>query len=444
MYNINENTENKFISKYFSPIVLILSFCLLLFILYRSEIFWDGAKRNYYNIYYVISFILLVLSLFTFFINYKTKLYLIIISIVSIISFYSFEYYLFNKRFTDASLNYKAKIYKEKTGLDYDKRSIKQIYNDLKKKDKTITIKVPPEVYLNYNDLEIYPLSGISKSNTIYQNEIGYYMIYNSDRYGFNNPDKEWDAEEIEYLLIGDSATHGAAVNRPDDLASRLRFLSKKNAITIGYSGNGPLREYGSLKEYYSKNVKKIIWLFTDNDVQDIKRELNNPILIKYLKDKNFTQGLKTRQKEINHLAKKMIEVANTNQRNFKLFRFLKLYEIRNKIFIKHEQDDDRNKIPKEFIEIIKLVKDFSIENNSEFYLVHLPIGRYFDHNDDVEIYNNLKKNIAGLNLNFIDIHEEVFKKEKNPKTLFPFEMFNHYNVEGYRKVADAIFNLTK
>ena len=28
-----------------------------------------------------------------------------------------------------------------------------------------------------------------------------------------------------------------------------------------------------------------------------------------YLKDKNFIQGLKTRQKEINHLEKKMIEI---------------------------------------------------------------------------------------------------------------------------------------
>ena len=444
MNNLDKNTENKFISKYFSPFVLVLSFCLFLFILYRSEIFWGGTKRIYYNVYYIISIILLIFSLFTFFINYKIKLYLIIISIVSIFSFYSFEYYLFKKKFTDTNLNHNAKIYKKQTGLDYDKRTIKQIYNDLKKKDKTITIKVPPEVYLNLNDLEIYPFSGISNSNTIYQNENGYYMIYNSDRYGFNNPDQEWDSKEIEYLLIGDSATHGAAVNRPNDIASRLRILSNKNAITIGYSGNGPLREYGSLKEYYSKNVKKIIWLFTDNDVQDIKKELKNPILVKYLKNENFTQNLKTKQKKIDDLGKEMIEIANTNQRNFKLFRFIKLYEIRNKIFIKNEQDKDRNKIPKEFIDIIKLVKDFSIKNNSEFYLVHLPIRRYFDHKDDIEIYNNLKKNIDDLNINFIDIHEEVFNKEANPKKLFPFEMLNHYNVEGYKKVADAIFRLTK
>ncbi len=434
----------KFISKYFSPLALIFSFFLLLFTIYRSEIFWDGTRRSYYNIYYFISFILLFCSTFTFFLNNKIKLYITLIFIVSICSFYSFEYYLFKKRFIDTSSKDKAKLYKEKTGLDYDKRTLNEIYNDLKKQDKTTSVKVPTGVYLNQDDLEIYPFSGIANSNTIYQNENGYYMIYKSDRYGFNNPDKEWDAKEIEYLLVGDSATHGAAVNRPHDIASRLRTISKKNVISIGYSANGPLREYGSLKEYYSKNVKKIVWLFTDNDLADIKKELNNPILTKYLKDKNFSQNLKTKQKKIDELGKEMIEVANKKDASFKLFRFIKLYELRNKLFNKNEPVKNRNKLPEEFFEVIKYAKDFSIQNSSEFYLVHLPIRRYFNHNDDIEIYNDLKKNIKSLNINFIDIHEEVFKKELNPKKLFPFEMLNHYNEEGYRKVAEAIFRLTK
>jgi hypothetical protein len=438
------SSTKKIISKYFSLLALTFSICLILFIIYRSEIFWDGTRRDYYNIYYFISFILLFCSIFTFFLNHKIKLYLTLIFVVSIFSFYSFEYFLFKKRFVDTSLKLKAKLYKEKTGLDYDRRTLNEIYVDLKKQDKNTSVKVPTGVYLNNNDLEIYPFSGIANSNTIYQNENGYYMIYKSDRYGFNNPDEEWDAKEIEYLLVGDSATHGAAVNRPHDIASRLRTLSKKNVISIGYSANGPLREYGSLKEYYSKNVKKIVWLFTDNDLADIKKELNNSILIKYLKDKNFSQNLKANQKRIDELGKEMIEVANKKHTSFKLFRFIKLYELRNKLFNKHKPDKNRNKLPEEFFQIIKYARDFSIQNNSEFYLVHLPIRRYFNHKDDIEIYNDLKKNIKTLNINFIDIHEEVFQKELNPKKLFPFEMLNHYNEEGYRKVAEVIFRLTQ
>ena len=38
----------------------------------------------------------------------------------------------------------------------------------------------------------------------------------------------------------------------------------------------------------------------------------------------------------------------------------------------------------------------------------------------------------------------EVFEKEKNPLTLFPFEMYGHYTVEGYKKVSEIIYKSTK
>ena len=40
-----------------------------------------------------------------------------------------------------------------------------------------------------------------------------------------------------------------------------------------------------------------------------------------------------------------------------------------------------------------------------------------------------------------IDIHNEVFKKEENPLKLFPFKLPGHYTIEGYRKIAESIFN---
>ena len=48
------------------------------------------------------------------------------------------------------------------------------------------------------------------------------------------------------------------------------------------------------------------------------------------------------------------------------------------------------------------------------------------------------------LNIPFIDLHEEVFEKEKNPLKLFPFELPGHYNIEGYKKVSEVIYSFTK
>ena len=86
----------------------------------------------------------------------------------------------------------------------------------------------------------ILPISGKGLWSSLY----GYFAIYNSDRYGFNNPDKEWEQNEIEYLLVGDSMTMGHCVNRPDDVSSVLRKISNRSVLNLGYRGNGPLQRF--------------------------------------------------------------------------------------------------------------------------------------------------------------------------------------------------------
>ena len=167
---------------------------------------------------------------------------------------------------------------------------------------------VAPREYKTKYDT-IFSLSGISNSETIYCNESGFYSFYQSDRYGFNNPDVEWNNKEIEYLLVGDSFAHGACVNRPNDISSVLRILSNKSVLNLGQGGNAPLIEYASLREYLKPNVKKVLWLyFEGNDIDNLAHELSNDILINYLNNINFTQNLKLRQKEINNLKISFLE----------------------------------------------------------------------------------------------------------------------------------------
>ena len=63
----------KFLKKIFSPSILIISLLLLFYTIYRSEITYSGEKRHYYNAYYIISFLLILLSIGTFYINQKLK-----------------------------------------------------------------------------------------------------------------------------------------------------------------------------------------------------------------------------------------------------------------------------------------------------------------------------------------------------------------------------------
>jgi len=364
-----------------------------------------------------------------------------------VVSLYLFEGYLtFKEQHTKDLLDLltKKKLYEKETGKKYDTRTKGEIYEDLKKINNKIKIIVPPGGNYSDNNHKLFPLSGVSNSETIHNNESGYYSIYQSDRYGFNNPDDEWDSKEIEYLLIGDSFVHGNAVNRPNDIGSVLRTLSNKSVLNLGYGGNGTLIEYATLREYLNPNVKKVLWIyFEENDLIELGRELKHKILKNYLNDLTFTQNLKLKQKEINDLSNDRIEIEREKENlKLKLIRFIKILKLRTSNFY---QEQTPQKLPiSDFKKILKLAKDLTIQNNSRLYFVYLPgYKRYKTKYDDTN-YNLIKKIVSKLDIPFIDIRSEVFQKEENPLKLFPFELHGHYTVGGYKKVSETIYKFTK
>lgn len=428
-----------FIKKIFSPFCLTVSLLLLLFIFYKSEFSWDGTRRYYYFNFYIVSFLLLIFSIFTFFINQKVKEYFIILSFSLVVSLYFFEGYLTFKDSHYQNIKKRKTIYEKISGKKYDTRTRLEVYEELKKLEKKVSIKVSPKHHLP-NNRKLFPLSSISNSKTIYGNENGYYFIYQSDRYGFNNPDEEWDSKEIEYLLVGDSFVHGANVNRPNDISSVLRTLTNKSVLNLGYSGNGPLIEYASLREYLKPNVKKVLWFYyEDNDFIDLNEEIKNNILNNYLNDLTFSQNLKSKQEEIDSLINNIIKKSISGDN----LKFIKLYKTRNKLLKKEKIKNKQFSPQPHFKQILKLTKDLIGKNNSELYFIYLPGYNRYKNDYDNTNYNLVKKIINELDIPFIDIHSEVFKKEKNPLKLFPFEMFGHYNVEGYKKISKTIYKLS-
>jgi len=439
-----------FLKKIFSPTILTISFLLLIYTFYKSEIYWDGNKRDYFFTYYVISLILFFFSIITFFISQKIKEYLIISGVSLVVSLYIFEGYLtFKEQLSKEHLSKeqlsKEQLYEKKTGKKWDRRTSLQIYKNLKKADNEIVLTVNPSYNYKYKTYSIFPLSSVSNSRTINCNENGYYSIYQSDRYGFNNPDYEWDKKEIEYLLVGDSFTLGACVNRPNDIASVIRALSHKSVLNLGYNDNGPLIEYAVLREYLNSNVKKVLWIYVEgNDHINLSLEKSNKILINYFNDLTFTQNLKLKQNEINDLAINFIERARERARERKTFKnklriFIKIYNTR---FLIHKVLEPA--LPPEFKTILQLARNLTIKNNSKLYFVYLPDYNRYKIKFDNTNYNLVKNIVNELNIPFIDIHKEVFEKEQNPLKLFPFELHGHYNVEGYKKVAETIYQFSK
>lgn len=373
------------------------------------------------------------------------KTYLLIIFCSITFSIFAFILY---KISIEETLNSYPKevieIYKNKTGNEFDKRPRFKVYEDLSKYNSNVSVSIPPESFLinkNYKiKKNIFPLSGVSNILTIMCNENGYYSKYKSDRHGFNNPDEEWDKKNIDYLLLGDSFTHGFCVNRPNDIASILRNLSGKSVLNLGYGGNGPLIEYATLKEYLKPNIKNIIWFYYEgNDIENLRNELNSEILSKYLTSFNFTQNLKQRQDDVNFIVNDYLSFHYS--KITRLYFLIKKWFNLSKMENGNEKKQDLVELLKHFSDIINFAKKVSIENNSNLFFVYLPeIDRYKKKNYKNNLYKEIKQIVEDSDIPFIDINKEVFKNESNPLELFPFKNFSHYTVEGYDKITKSIF----
>lgn len=442
-----------FFKKIFSFLTIIISSLFLTYLFYKSEIIFEGTNRIHYFQYYILGFLFLICSILIFKFN-KFFNNIFNISVISIIiSAYLFEYYLIKiKDDQNLNLSIKKERYKILSGKDWDERSQYQVYKDLLEfNSEVVPYFYPSELNLKEN-IKIHSLSGVSSSLTVFCNENGYYSVNSSDRYGFNNPDGEWDNKIIDYVFVGDSFTHGYCVNRPNDIPSVIRTENNKKVLNLGYGRNGPLIEYATLKEYLPKNAKKIVFMYYEgNDLENLNEELKNDILSKYLTKENFFQNLKEKQELIDYEKRKHI-FARSEGEKFKFYRLTKTRKIIKNIIASKRNEEkltiDNNYNLEKLEQILSLSKKLALENGSDFYFVYLPSVNYYFKNQifpDKSLYfNEIRSIVNKLNIRFINIHREVFEKEKNPKSFFPFELSGHYNAEGYKKVAETIYKFTK
>ena len=288
---------------------LLLSLIILSYTHYKSYIVFDSKNVNYYKQFYYLSSFLIFFSITSFFINSELRknISLSIFSIIFIL--YILEVFLsfYKKELIEFKTQKKDFILNKNNFEKFDRRSKIQVYTDEKKEEKNLALNVPSYLFL---DQDLIPLSGESNKKTLFCNESGKYIFYNSDRYGFNNNDDNWDKEEIKYLIVGDSFAQGTCVDQEHSISGILSNYDKNSGVlNLGSSGNGPLLELASLREYSTNlKIKKIIWLFYDNDILNLaEREKNNKVLIKYLNDENFSQNLILKQNLIDTKVKELV-----------------------------------------------------------------------------------------------------------------------------------------
>ena len=429
--------------------------CFLSFVVYKSEYFHQGVKAQHYKIYYIIGISFLFFSIVNFFLNEEVKIKISIIVLSTIFSLYLIEVFLLvsglgdkNDRADNPAIQIKIK--KEP---NFDTRSLVEVYEDMKTKNKNTVLAIYPNSFLENTNQQLLQLSGISNRKTILCNENGYYATYQSDRYGFNNPDSEWDKKQVAFFLVGDSFLHGSCVNEKDTISGNIRKKIKSGSVlNLGYGGDGPLSEYATLREYLPlTNAKKVIWVYCEvNDLRNLNSEINNLILPNYLNNKEFTQNLPLRQNDVDMKLKEFLEKEKSRELQFHktnpLLRFIKLTSFRRytaeRVFFASAVPSVDGGLEK-IAEIISLSKSFTQKQGAKFYFIYLPnYKRYFDANNNTNDFKNSEKIInivKNLDIPIIDIYKELFLTLEDPTALHPFRMPGHYNELGYRLVAETI-----
>ncbi|MDO8662354.1 MAG: hypothetical protein Q7K98_03940 [Candidatus Omnitrophota bacterium] len=363
----------------------------------------------------------------------------------------------------------------KRTGIKWDKRNKYEVVDALRKKDITAfpTAFFPAFVgeegfFTEKFGLKLdnlFPLSGVANVETVLSNETGEWIIYKSDRYGFNNDDSVYEKSGRPILIVGDSFAQGISVPQKDSVAGNLLHRGYK-AISLGTGGSGPLIELAAIKEYgpYLK-PKIILWFYYEgNNYLHLPKEYRYPALNKYL-EKGYSQHLINRQPEIDQFWADFFAKAEKYLKNEKesvvfwrkasskkllkglILRMVTLHNIRKIAGVSRHsylfEGVDRSGFDTTepmFRNVMKIAKEEAEGLGAKLYFVYLPNYASF-FNQKILLSpssQTVRKIIAELDIPVIDFYK-CLKDTGDPNEFFPFRLGGHYSVKGYNLLANLI-----
>ncbi len=443
-----EGKKNYPFARWMSWLFLVASIALLIYTYYRSEIAYLGLEEGYFK-YYLIALTGILFWGVVLRLREEIQANIVTVACSLVVGLYLVEGTLTVFRL-GGEIQQRSRL-AAKQGVEYDERTKLEVIDDLIAEGVDAVPAAQGWSFIriigtNKEDIgHLFPLGGVSNKTAVHHNETGRWAIYLNDRHGFNNPDSEWDATKLEWLLIGDSYTEGVAVQPGEDIAGQLRAITHQSAITLGKAGNGPLLEYAGLVEYGKTLAPaKVLWVyFEGNDLIGLNQEKQNLLLMQYMEE-GFSQNLISRQKEIDA----MLLQAQLQAREKMLVksRWMRLFAIRNALGIDRiNYDYDVDFDYSLFANILTKAKAGVESRGSKLYFVYLP--QYKRYNKVVSHDKFRKKSevidlVKGLDIPVIDIHQEVFANHPDPLSLFPLRSDGHYTADGYREVTKAITQL--
>ena len=307
---------------------------------------------------------------------------------------------------------------------------------------------------LSVGGAPLLPLTATPRTTVVSCNETGQWLVYETDRHGFNNPDAIWDGPPPQIAMIGDSFTHGSCVPREQNMAS---ILQKRfgPTLNLGVGGDGPLLELAALTEYAEPMRPKIVlWDFCEgNDLnEDLPFELKAPILRSYLRDPRFRQDLIHKDAIISTALRSYLDrnlreaMDRVDDPKENLERYVSLDRVRSAvglgpILIGYNGGDLGQELAV-FDQVLVTARDRIRQWGGTLYLVYLPdsdryLSRFGVGTVRQTIYHGVQDIARRHEVPMINV-AVAFARQTAPETLFAYPG-SHYNAAGYALAADTI-----
>lgn len=360
----------------------------------------------------------------------------------------------------------------QKTNQKFDTRTRLEVVRDMRKQG----INAYPDVFpivlftpsssesirsvLDSNHEELLPVAGMAMTTTVFCNESGEYVVYESDEHGFHNPRGMWGKTPVGILALGDSYAHGVCVPSDKGFVAVVRS-QHPDTMNLGINSHGPLTSLATLKEYGPiLKPKLVLWFYYEgNDLRDLDGwEKNSPLLMKYLTS-SFSQHLFERQAEIDRSLKSYLDAAMIKATAPVSFeRVLKLQHLRHAIQSFYERRPTEQGLPAELLEYLRHAGALAAPGDIQLFerilaeaqataktwegrvvFVYLPTWeRYRIPELASQDRGNVLMIARRLNLHVVDMHT-VFSSHADPLSLFPSRRYAHYNEAGHKLVGEEV-----
>jgi hypothetical protein len=293
------------------------------------------------------------------------------------------------------------------------------------------------------SDRSLFLLGGIASVTTVYCNENGPWIVYESDERGFRNPRGLWGEAGIEAALIGDSFVHGACVEDGKDIGGWLRAHGAERTLALAQGGNNPLIYLATIKEYLGEvRPRHVFWFhFEGNDLAvDVSRPGTNPALRAYLGPEG-SQGLADQQDTTDALLRRYIDERMSKSALNTTLSLLRLEATTKKLGkLLDPAASTASMQLADYRRILEEAQAFVAAWGGELVVVYLPGLERYKNRDDPALFRRgeFLAMVQELGLPLVDVHE-TFRRASDPVSLFSLRFGPHYNESGYALVGEAV-----